>query len=161
MRYLSILLVCLFVVGCGSSPIAYSTPGKNPDATTLSETSDVLNPQETIMPNLYFPKEIDSKLSRSIVYLDSIQINVMESYPLQFSLQMLGSLPTPCHQLRVNITPPDKDKRILIDVYSIVNPENMCVEMLEDFDVTIPLGSFPSGHYSIWVDGSQVSEFDS
>jgi hypothetical protein len=90
--------------------------------------------------------------------LDSTQINTMESYPLQFSLRIAGSLPNPCHQLRVNILPPDAQNRIQIEVYAVVDPGVMCTEVLQAFDVTIPLGSFPTGHYSIFVNGTLVGE---
>jgi hypothetical protein len=47
-----------------------------------------------------------------------------------------------------------------VEVYGLVDPGVMCTEVLQPFDVTIPLGSFPTGHYSIFINGSQVGEID-
>jgi hypothetical protein len=154
MRILWILLSCFFIGGC-------SLITGNPDINIQPEPSITPGSGEPPIVTIYTPREEDSKLSRSLVYIDSSQLNIMESYPLQFSLRLVGSMPTPCHQLRIVISPADNKKRILIDAYSLFDPEMMCVEMLQKFDVTLPLGSFTSGHYSIWVNGSKISEFDS
>ncbi|HBG75312.1 MAG: hypothetical protein A2X25_12315 [Chloroflexi bacterium GWB2_49_20] len=115
----------------------------------------------TNLPNPYSPQAGDAKLSRANAFLDSSKINIMESYPVQISVYLQGSLPTPCHQLRVDIAQPDAEKRIQIEVFSVVDPNIICIQMLQAFDVNIPLGSFPTGLYSIWVNGTQIGEFDS
>jgi hypothetical protein len=154
MRKIILLICCFFMTGCGASP---ANP-VNPDSTVISEPGPGTTPQGTSMPDNYAPQAGDKKLSRADIYLDSTQINTMESYPLQFSLRIVGSLPNPCHQLRVNILPPDTQNRIQIEVYAVVDPGVMCTEVLQAFDVTIPLGSFPTGHYSIFVNGTLVGE---
>jgi hypothetical protein len=106
------------------------------------------------------PRPADSDLTRGAVYLDSIELLTMESFPLQFSLALAGNLPTPCDQLRVAVSPPDADNKIVVDVYSLSDPDAICAEVLKPFTATIPLGSFPSGHYTLWVNGEQVAEFD-
>jgi hypothetical protein len=32
---------------------------------------------------------------------------------------------------------------------------------VEPFEATIDLGTYPSGHYSVWVNGELAGEFDS
>lgn len=34
-----------------------------------------------------------------------------------------GGLPTPCNQLRAAVSPPDADNKIMVDVYSVSDPE--------------------------------------
>lgn len=160
MRNLIILMCCFFLAGCGILPASSTTSIVNPDSTVLSEPSLGTTPQGTNMPDQYAPQVGDAKLSRSDVYLDSTQINVMESYPLQFNLQLVGSLPNPCYQLRIKTSAPDVQNRIQIEVYSVADPGAMCTEVLQPFDVTIPLGSFPTGNYSIFVNGSLIGEID-
>jgi hypothetical protein len=106
------------------------------------------------------PSPADSALTRESVYLDSIDLLTMESYPLQFSLALAGNMPTPCNQLRVDVSPPNAENKIVVDVYSVSAPNAVCIQMLEPFSVNIPLGSFPSGHYTIWINGEKVAEFD-
>ena len=106
------------------------------------------------------PSPADSALTRESVYLDSIDLLTMESYPLQFSLALAGNMPTPCNQLRVAVSPPDAENQILVDVYSLSTPGKICAEVLQPFSQNVPLGSFPAGHYTILVNGEKVAEFD-
>jgi hypothetical protein len=97
--------------------------------------------------------------------LDNITINeaslvIRESYPPQISLSLRGDLPTPCNELRVRLEAPDPENKIMVDVYSVVNPDKACIQVLEAFEEYVDLGTFPSGHYSVWVNGEMAGEFD-
>jgi hypothetical protein len=107
------------------------------------------------------PSPADSNLVRGNVYLDSTELISTESYPLQFALLLKGNLPTPCHELRITVSPPDSQNKIAIDAHSVKDPNAICVQVLEPFEENIPLGSFPSGHYTLWINGEQITEFDS
>ena len=114
---------------------------------------------EAPMPS-YFSQPGDSKLKRGNVFLDSVDILTMETYPLQFELLIGGHLPTPCHELRVKIKPPDDENNVHVEVYSVSNPEMICVQVLRSFTETISLGSYPSGSYMIWINGDPIGNFD-
>ena len=73
---------------------------------------------------------------------------------------LAGDLPTPCNQLRAKINPPDTENKIVVDVYSVVDPNQVCVQVLEPFEASIDLGAFPTGHYTVWVNGEMAGEFD-
>lgn len=109
----------------------------------------------------YFPKPEDATLIRDEAYIDSSDLLILESYPLQFMLNIKGSLPTPCNQLRIAITAPDAENKIYVDVYSVISPDQVCVQVLSPFEVNFSLGSFATGHYALFVNGIQVAEFDS
>lgn len=111
-------------------------------------------------PSSYIPSPADSNLTREQIFLDSSDLLTMESFPLQFLLKLKGNLPTPCHQLRISVNPPDSQNTINIDIYSVVDPNTICAQVLEPFDVNYPLGSFPTGHYILLVNGIQIAEFD-
>jgi hypothetical protein len=130
--------------------------------TACSPATSASTPSESPDPALgdYTPKPADSTLTRGPVFLDSTDLLTMESFPLQFSLNMKGNLPTPCHQLRISSNGPDAQNQIHLDVYSVVDPNVVCAEVLEPFDVNFPLGSFPTGHYILFVNEAQVAEFD-
>ncbi len=105
------------------------------------------------------PSPADSNLMRGEVYLDSIELLTVESYPLQFMLALKGNLPTPCHQLRVAVSQPDVDNKVFLDIYSVSSPDVMCTQVLEPFEVNYLLGSFPEGRYMLWVNGEMIAEF--
>ena len=83
----------------------------------------------------------------------------MESYPLQVALLIKGTLPTPCHRLRVEVSKPDIQNFIAVEAYSLVDPDQNCIQVLEPFDENIPLGSYPDGSYTVTLNGEEVGEF--
>ena len=97
-------------------------------------------------------------MQRGVVFIDSTDILTLESFPLQFQLHVKGSLPTPCHQLRLVVDEPDVQKQVKVSIYSLVDPNTVCAQVLEPFEVNIPLGSFPSGTYAILVNDEKVGE---
>ena len=155
MRIISFLLLTLFLLASCSNPTITPIP---PDTPISSDPDTGLPPDPS---DSYIPEDDDANLSQGKVYLDSTDMLVLESYPVQINLLLKGSLPTPCHKLRVLVHEPDADKRIDIDVYSVVDSSLICIQVLEAFERTIPLGSFPTGHYTVWINSEKIGEFDS
>jgi hypothetical protein len=151
---ISLTLITLTLSACSAGSGAYpnpSYPGPGYEGPTHENPSD---------PNQYRPQPSDLNLIRGEAYIDSSDLLTMESMPLQFSLYLKGSLPNPCSLLRISSSPPDAENRIHVEVYSLADPAQICVQTTKDFDVSFPLGSYPSGHYILLVNGNQVSEFD-
>ena len=111
--------------------------------------------------NNYLPGPEDPNFLREPAFVESSEVLILESYPLQFTLAIKGDLPTPCHKLRIVANPPDPEKRIMVKVYSLVDLKTTCIAVLEPFEVNYPLGSFPAGSYSVWVNGEKVAEIQS
>ncbi len=159
-KILLILTILIFALtACApatNQPIATNGPS------TATQPGDVnTNESPTSQPSDTAPRPADSNLVRGNVILDSTELLTMESYPLQFMLVLKGSLPTPCHELRIALSAPDSQNKIVLDVYSVVDPNAICAQVLEPFEENFPLGSFPTGHYTLWVNGEQTTEFDS
>lgn len=107
----------------------------------------------------YIPSPADSAFTRGEVFLDGTEIIAMESYPLQFLLHLRGNLPTPCHSLRISVSQPDSENKMSVDVYSVFDPNTICVQALAPFDVNFSIGSYPTGHYFLYVNGAFIAEF--
>lgn len=118
----------------------------------MSTNEPVLNP--------FAPKPEDQNLNRGNVYLNDVSLVIRESFPPQVSLLIQGDLPTPCNQLRVDIGAPDAENKVEVDLYSVSNPNKACTQVLKPFEESIDLGTFPTGHYTVWVKGEMVGEFD-
>ena len=56
---------------------------------------------------------------RGEVFVDSQEILLMESYPVQVALQVSGNLPTPCHMLRAEVSEPDSENNINVELFSL------------------------------------------
>ncbi len=131
-----------------------------PSASIPADESPASSPI-TVEPNEFAPQPSDASLTRGEAFLDSKEILSLESFPLQFMLHFTGSLPTPCNQLRVDVNAPDSENKVQVDVYSVSDPDKICTQVIVPFDVNIPLGSFPTGKYFLWVNGEMVAEFQS
>jgi hypothetical protein len=145
---IAISLLVISMAGCSLLPSLGQTPTPSP------------NP--SIPPSGYEPQPGDEKLTRGPVFLEleNSSLAIMESYPIQVSAILNGNLPDPCHQLRVVVAPALTEKRINLEVYSLTDSTKVCITVLEPFNATIGLGSFPTGHYSVYVNGELLGEFD-
>lgn len=165
MKSLSILFtMTLLIVACTQVPMPSQSPVPEPntlppDAPVTSPPQQGLPPRET--PDMPFaPKPDDINLSRGIVFINESGLLIRESFPPQITLSLSGDLPTPCHELRVNVQEPDSENIINVEVYSVVDPDLACIQVLEPVQANIDLGTFPGGHYAVRVNGDMLGEFD-
>ena len=155
-----LLLITLGVAACTPMQGGTLEPGTlPPDTAVTSQPLDATLEEPANDP--YAPQPGDSALIRGNVFIQETDLLIRESFPPQIALTLSGELPTPCHQLRVQAEEPDADNRINVEVYSVVNPDLACIQVVEPFEANISLGTYPSGHYSVWVNGEMVGEFDS
>lgn len=119
-------------------------------------------PSPSIPPSGYEPQAGDDKLTRDQVFLEveNSDLTIMESLPVQVSVILNGNLSDPCHQLRVVVTPDHTKKQINLEVYSVFDSSKMCIMVIQPFSATIPLGSYSGGHYTVYVNGQSIGEFD-
>ena len=156
MKTKPILIILLILALSACAPVS------GDDAVSYPEPS-YPNPVDSTMPenDNYAPKPEDANFIRSETYVDSSELLTLESFPLQFMLNLKGNLPTPCHQLRIAVSAPDAENKVNVEVYSVSNPDEICVQVLAPFEVNYSLGSFPTGTYSLWVNGTKVADFQS
>ena len=151
-----IILSLIFVLLTACAP----TPSPDESVTAVPSEFPVRTPSSPVSENPYAPQPSDDKLTRGSAFMNSADLLLMESFPIQVAMILRGNLPTPCHNLRVIINPPDGDNNIDVATYSVSDPSAICAQVLQSFDASIPLGSFPTGHYTVSVNGERVGEFD-
>ena len=151
------ILLILILLGTACAPLK---PIPGPDTAVTSPPVDAM-PSSEPSANSFAPQPGDTDLTRGNVYINQASLIIRESFPPQISLILSGDLPTPCNQLRVQIGAPDPENKIMVDVYSVVDSNRVCVEVLEPFDESIDLGTFSTGHYTVWVNDEMAGEFDS
>jgi hypothetical protein len=111
---------------------------------------------------VYAPQPADDKLTRDVATVDfkTSTLSMTGTQPNDVSANLKGTLPDPCHQLRIVLTPADAQNKINLEVYSVYDPKATCTTVIQPFNVIFPLGSFPSGHYTVYVNGEDLGEFD-
>lgn len=113
--------------------------------------------------NPYAPQVGDAAMMRGAVRIDSSALRIAESMPPQITLDFAYFQPTPCYHLRVEVSQPDAQGRIDVQAYAVAEKDKPCslMALATPLQASLPLGSFPSGHYSVWLNGVKVSSFDS
>ena len=148
-RALATSLIILGVLGCGPpQPTADADQPVN-NLTPMPTTTDP-----------YAPQPGDSDLQKGNAFVEEAGVLVLESFPPQFQLHVSGNLPDPCHELRIAIGQPDTAKYIAVQVYSVVDPAMICIQVLKPFSANANLGTYPPGHYTVTVNGETAGEFD-
>ncbi|GAB4485390.1 MAG: hypothetical protein OHK0031_09490 [Anaerolineales bacterium] len=159
------LLLIVLLAACAPAAAEPSTPTaaaekSTPTPAALISTPALETPLATVEPIRYDPLPSDKDLMRGEVSLESVEILTLESNPPQYVLALRGSLPTPCHLLRIRAAAPDAENKIIVEVYALTHPKMMCVQMLKAFEAQFPLGSFSAGRYSVWVNGQSAGEIE-
>jgi len=154
-RLITVLLLASLTAACVPTP----TEVPIPDSPSISPITTGL-PTEALPAMPYAPQPGDANLSRENIFIDEMGLLIRESYPPQVSLSISGNLPTPCHALRAEINAPDAENKINLNVYSVVDPNMLCAQMLKPFQENIGLETYPPGHYTVWVNGELAGEYD-
>ncbi len=115
-----------------------------------------------VFATTFAPQPADGKLTRADVTLDKTasQLILSGTQPEEVSVKMKGTLSDPCHQLRITFTPADAQNKISLEVYSVFDSTKGCTTVIQPFQVIFPLGSFSNGHYSVYLNGELLGEFD-
>jgi len=85
------------------------------------------------------------------VYIDSVDLILAESSPVQVSVLVEGFLPTPCHTLGWGLS--GGEDGLYLDLYALADPTAACAQVLEPFTEIIDLGAFEAGSYVVFVNG--------
>jgi hypothetical protein len=140
-RLLLFTLSVLFLAGCATARAA--------------------TPTDTPIPanNPYAPQPGDSSLSGDTATYESTGL-IQSGKDVQLDISY--RLPTPCHQTRVEVAAPDADGRINIKLYSLFEANKPCALMplSTPLHAMLDLGSFPKGHYTVYVNDTKAVEFD-
>lgn len=144
-----------------ASPPAINLPVVGVSASTPTpESADVgagQNPPETGPSD---PESGGGVLVEAGVFIDSVEVEVQEGDLPQVNLVVQGSLPTPCHQFAHQPEQPDSEGRINVRIFSLLDAQAECTQMLQPFEQTINLGMFPPGSYTILINGEELQKLD-
>lgn len=90
-------------------------------------------------------------------FVESTDILLLESFPVQVVLRVNGNLPTPCHQAVWDVE--DDGEAIHVTVATVAADEQICAQVLVPTELSIPLGTFESGARTVTLNGEEVGDF--
>jgi len=167
------ILIAVLAIGSAACGSGVGDTDRTTDAgqspTTVVDTTDsAVSPGDGAAPGTTVAEPpgvpradpVNPPVEKGPFFLDSADVLVMESYPIQVTVVVDGSIPTPCDSAgwKVEIV----GDEILVEVYSIPlnDPAASCIAQVEDVAVTVPLGSFQAGAYTVIVNGETVGSFE-
>ena len=138
---LSLLFVLVLLSACGPKATPFSLQFENP----------------------YAPQPDDSDLMAGDITVDSSSVSLAESQPPQVMVNFAYFQPTPCYKLRVETSGPNEQNQINLKAYAVAEKDKPCTLMAlaTPLQASLNLGSVPKGHYTVWLNGKQIGEFDS
>jgi hypothetical protein len=146
MKRLSLFFImAILLAGCATARAA--TQGSTPIPTVSASN------------NQYAPQPGDNSLSMDTATFVSAATS--KAGP-DVQLQLSYRLPNPCHLTRIVVNPPDPTGRINVKLYSVFEPNKPCTLMAlaTPLQATVDLGSYPAGHYTIYMNDEKAAEFD-
>lgn len=113
--------------------------------------------------NPYAPQTNDSGLEAADISVESASVFMAKSQPPQLLVNFQYFPPTVCHELRVEVSRPDDQNQIHLKAYAVAEKDQACILIApaEPLQANLNLGSFPSGQYTVVLNGNQIGEFDS
>ncbi len=152
-RWLLLVLLIFFLAAC-----SHGESGSPIPITGDSATATLVQGNETPAFNSNSPNPGDDALTRADVHIQSLTILTKEGFPPAYLLKIIGSLPTPCHQLRTDVGLPTLDNRIHVQVYSVVDLKRVCPQVVQPYQTTVSLGSYVRGTYIVLVNDQIVGQ---
>jgi hypothetical protein len=131
------------------------------EASTPEPTATVSGPTILVAEeNPYAPEPGDTSLERAGLILTSIDLSEKTDLaPVRVGLNLLGSLPSICHELRMEVSPPNNQYQIFIEVYSVVNLNLDCENVFQQFEADILFGVYSAGRYTVWINKGYIGDF--
>jgi hypothetical protein len=168
----SILLILILFAGSLSACTATRNVGQEPSAmpSQPTQTGGIIqsplestpNPsvQSTLPPLMdeTSPRPEDANLEKATVYVDTIELITLETYPVQYRLHITGSTPTPCHKVRASFGIPDENNAVQVEIYSVAKPNTICAQMLAPFDVSVAINGLAAGKYTLYHGSTRIGE---
>jgi hypothetical protein len=102
--------------------------------------------------NIYAPRTED--LGKQTAGVTITSVSLAEKYefsPPRAILNILGYMPSVCNELRIEISTPDENFRVFIEVYSLINTDINCDNVFQQFEANILMGKYSTGRYTIWI----------
>ncbi len=165
MRLLLLLALTLSVAACGDAGDLGAPDGSTVTSTTLDPDQPVDSDGDQPITEPGTPGSvpeprppIDGNVDGE-VWISSAELRIMESYPIQVALDVTGEKPTPCHE--VFWTVEDDGETIVIDMISQIASDQACAQVIEEFIIAVPLGSWAGESREVEINGSPAGSFES
>lgn len=148
MKRLTFIIPFLILASCIAVP--------SPVATATAAAPVMIQVEE----NSYRPqsKDVSSKIAGALVDNTSL-VERFDLDPFRVQLNISGSVPSVCNELRIDVAPPNASYQIYVEVYSLINKGVTCDNVFQQFEANLLLGVYSNGRYTVWVNERYAGDF--
>ena len=133
----TLMITALALTGCTLTDLFGVQPNGDDDGAPV-------NPEPT--PTL-------ATIEGDLLQIDSVDVLILESFPVQVNVVVRGTVPDACTQIG-QVTQQRTDNQIEITVATTRDPNAFCAQVLTTVEETIAIpGDFPPGDYAVTVNG--------
>lgn len=95
---------------------------------------------------------------QNLVYADTVQVLIMESFPVRVSLSVSGNLSVPCVELLPAAVSRKDNTFTVVLAETVLGPAESCIAVLEPFSTTVSLDvlGLAAGTYTVNVNGVEA-----
>jgi hypothetical protein len=162
---LAVALACLLSVACsagnagggGDDAAPTATAGATAEADAMPAPVDPSTPVASDAPVADGGGSAATGAPGGRAYVDSVDVMVLESFPLQVRVGIAGNLSDPCTHLAAPRVQRDGDTfRVALPT---TRDEGMCAQVLQPFETTVelPVEGLPRGTYTVDVEGQTAT----
>ncbi|TVR69971.1 MAG: hypothetical protein EA415_13565 [Sphaerobacteraceae bacterium] len=94
----------------------------------------------------------------SNVNIDRVDVRLAESHPVQVYVEIAGYLPDPCWNAQEPVVEQD-GPRFEIEIVAERKADEVCPQVIEDYETVVELGTVDPGDYVVSVNGVE-QEFE-
>ncbi|MGH2541439.1 MAG: hypothetical protein ACRDIB_01495 [Ardenticatenaceae bacterium] len=136
-------LLTLFMLGCTAFPAGPGSPISGSD-----------EPVSSTDPTPTQPPPPSGEIETGVAMVESVDVLILESFPVQIHANVRGNLPDTCTQLGEPEQMRD-DNTFTVTLPTLREAGISCAEALTPFETTIPLdvADLPAGEYIVDVNG--------
>ncbi len=148
-----VLTLALLLTACGGSsedvsrPIIQPAPGPAPAPGTVPIDDDGGGNLDNPLP---------AGWSDGPIFINSAELVVAESFPLQVSIKISAELPTPCNEPYWQIA--DDGTTLDVTVFTGVNPAAICIQVIQPIEFSIDLGDWDEAR-DVLLNGESLGGF--
>jgi hypothetical protein len=171
---ITLVLLSLFLLACEIPSFLLPADVQQEDTSTQeaaipTSNISVVLPTRTPRPTLAFTPTkptkptrtatFDSRLIPDVANVSDAKLDTLSVNPPVYVVKITGTIPSACHQLKVDIAKPNEKKVIVIKLTSFLDPGKMCDPGKQPFDISLKLDQLPDGQYNVVVNDINTGSF--
>jgi hypothetical protein len=168
---ISRIIILLSILALLMAACTPSAPTGVPEPTAAATDAVMVEPtaypdggavvQQPSMDSAYPVMAGDENKSQANFFADQIELKPNAGNPAHTDVVVTGSLPTPCHELRAFVNPPDANNIVNVQIYSVVDTEKVCTQVLSPYEgVAATIKDLPAGVYSVVSNNQPLGEIE-